>query len=53
MKQSFKGKKLQRIVVGERLEKCQRPKKKSWRELKIVAKMGLHINGFENYSCFT
>jgi hypothetical protein len=37
MRQSFKGKKKQRIVGGERLEKCQSSKKKSWRELKILA----------------
>jgi len=31
-------------VVAKRLGKCQRPKMKWWRELKIVANMGLHIN---------
>jgi len=50
MKQSFKEKKQQRIVVGKRLEKCQKPKKKSYRELKIVVNKGLHINGVKTLS---
>jgi hypothetical protein len=53
MKQRFKGKKRQSIVVGKYLGKCQSPKKEKWRELKIVANMGLHINGGESYNYFT
>jgi hypothetical protein len=42
-----------KIVVAKLLVKCQRPKKKCWRELKIVANMGLHINGVKPYNYST
>jgi hypothetical protein len=53
MKYSFKENNNKNIVVAKRLGKCQRPKKKCWSELKIVANMGLHINGVKPYNYST